>query len=96
MKLRDQLIEKRDQILRIAAKHGASNLKVIGSVARGDERPDSDIDFLVEWDPESSLLDQAGLILELQALLNRKVDVASEGWLKSRIQDQIHEDAVPL
>ncbi len=70
------LQEKRDQILEIAAAHGAHNVRIFGSVARGEAGPDSDVDFLVELDPECSLLDHIGLLQDLQDLLGREVDVA--------------------
>jgi len=69
---------------------------LIGSVARGEESPDSDIDLLVRWHPTASLLDHAALSLELEQLLGRRVDLASEGWVKPRIRDSVYRDARPL
>ncbi len=90
------LREKRDAIVRIAAKHGAIKVRLIGSVARGEARPDSDVDLLVTWTEGSSLLDQASLMLELEALLGRKVDIASDGWVKPSIRESVYRDAVAL
>jgi uncharacterized protein len=71
--------EQREAILRVAAKHGATQVRLIGSVARGDARPDSDVDLLINWQEGTSLLDQAALKLELESLLGRKVDIATVG-----------------
>ncbi|MCS6938434.1 MAG: nucleotidyltransferase domain-containing protein, partial [Roseiflexus sp.] len=70
--------EKRAEILAIAAKHGARNVRVFGSVARGDADAQSDVDFLVEFDLDRSLFDHAALLLELQELLGCPVDVVNE------------------
>ena len=90
------IAEKREEILRVAAKYGAVEVRLIGSVARGEARADSDIYLLVKWAPETSLLDHAGLMLELEELLGRKVDIASDGWLKPGIREGIYREAVPL
>ena len=90
------LASRRDDVLRIAAKHGARNVRVFGSVARGEAGPDSDIDLLVELEPGRSLLDHAALWLELQELLGVKVDVVSERGLKPRIRDRVLAEAVAL
>lgn len=88
--------EQRAAILRIAEKHGALHVRLIGSVARGDARADSDTDLLVTWRDGTSLLDQAALILELEKLLGRKVDIASDGWVKPSIRESVYRDAVSL
>jgi len=90
------LREKREEILRLAAKHGARNVRVFGSVARGEADEQSDIDLLVEFEPGRSLLDHAGLWLELQDLLGCKVDVVSERGIKARIRERILREAIPL
>ena len=90
------LQKKRDEILRIAAQHGVHNVRVFGSVARGEAGPESDIDFLVELEPGRSLLDHAALLLDLEQLLGRKVDVATERSLKERIRVRVLREAVPL
>lgn len=87
---------KRDEILRVAAQHGASNLRIFGSVARSQDRMDSDIDFLVTFEPRRSLLDLAAMSLALKDLLGREVDVASDKGLKPSIRDQVLKEAVPL
>jgi uncharacterized protein len=87
---------KREAILRLAAKHGATQVRLIGSVARGDDRPDSDIDFLMTWAEGTSLLDQATLTIEMENLLGRKVEIASDGWLKPSIRESVYRDAVAL
>jgi len=92
----DAIRENRDAILRIAAKYGALQVRVIGSVARGQARPDSDVDFLLTWREGTSLLDQAALILELEKLLGRKVDIASDGWVKPSIRESVYRDAIAL
>ena len=96
MTLEALLKAKRDEILRICAKYGARNVRVFGSVARGDADEHSDIDLLVEFDTERSLLDHAGLWLELQELLGVKVDVVSERGLKTRIRERVLQEAIPL
>ena len=96
MKPQALLKEKREEILRIAARHGARNVRVFGSVARGEADAQSDIDLLVEFEPDRSLLDHATLWLELQELLGCKVDVVSEGGVKARIRDRVLQEALPI
>lgn len=93
--LRD-LRRRRRSILRVAEKHGADAVRVFGSVARGEERPDSDVDLLVRLERGRSLMDQAALILELRRLLGRNVDVITEGGLRERIRDRVLREAVSL
>jgi predicted nucleotidyltransferase len=90
------LQEKRQQIMALAEKYGAHNVRVFGSVARGEARLDSDIDFLVELDPGRSLFDLGGLLFELKSLLGVEVDVVTENGLRPRIREQIIHEAVPL
>jgi len=87
---------RRQEILAIAARNGADNVRVFGSVARGENRPDSDIDFLVNLEAGRSLLDLARLLRELQSLLGTKVDVVTEAGLRARIKDQVLQEARPL
>lgn len=96
MEIYDYLISKRDEILRTAALRGATNVRVFGSVVRGDVHPDSDIDFLVDLDPGRSLLDLGGLLMDLQQLLGRDVDVVTEQGLHWYIRDQVLAEAMNL
>jgi predicted nucleotidyltransferase len=75
---------RRDEIKAVVARHHGRRVRLFGSAARGDARPDSDIDFLVDFDPESSLYDLIRLTRDLGALLQRRVDVVSVGGLKER------------
>ena len=91
------LIEtKRDEILQIAAKHGAGNVRLIGSVARREANSESDLDLLVKMELGRTLLDHASLILELEKLLGCKVDVASDGGLKERYKEDVLRDAIAI
>jgi predicted nucleotidyltransferase len=96
MTLEALLKAKRDEILQVCAKYGARNVRVFGSVARGEADSQSDIDLLVEFEPNRSLLDHAGLWIELQELLGVKVDVVSERGLKPRIRERVLQEAIPL
>lgn len=90
------LHEKRQDILRIAARHGAHNIRLFGSIARGEDRPDSDVDLLVEMDPGRSLIDLVALGQDLEELLNRKVDVLTESSVHPAVRPHIFADARPL
>ncbi len=93
----DELLRaKREEILRIAATHGAHNVRVFGSVARGEARQDSDVDFLVEMERGRSLFDLGGLLMDLQELLDRPVDIVTEKGLRDRIRSRVLRDAVSL
>ena len=92
----DTIREKREAIVRIAGRHGATQVRLIGSFARGEARPDSDVDLLVTWGEGTSLLNQAALMLELESLLGRKVDIASDGWVKPSIRESVYRDAIAL
>lgn len=88
--------ERREEILRLAARRGAHNLRVFGSVARGDASENSDLDLLVAWEPGRSLLDHAGLVQDLQELLGMKVHVGTERSLHWYVRDKILREATPL
>jgi uncharacterized protein len=87
---------KREDILRIAAKYGARNVRLFGSRARGDARSDSDVDFLVDMPSGCSLLDVGRLLMDLQDILGRKVDVVEPEGLHWYIRDKVLKEAVPL
>jgi hypothetical protein len=96
MSISQLLQSKRSQIIKIAARHGAQKVRVFGSVVRGDARPDSDIDFLVDMEGGRSLLDLVKLSQDLEELLHRKVDVLTDGGLSPHLEQHIHAEAVPL
>jgi predicted nucleotidyltransferase len=88
--------ELRDEILHIAARYGARNVRVFGSFSRGEADEESDVDFLVELEPGRSLLDLGGLQYELERLLGCSVDVVTERGLRARIRDRVLREAVPV
>ena len=90
------LQDRRDEIIQIATRYGAGNLRVFGSVARGDARPESDVDLLVEMEADRSLLDLVGLGQELEELLQRKVDVLTDASLHPMLRQRILDEARPL
>lgn len=92
----DELRRVRDDILEIARRHGADNVRVFGSVARGVVDDDSDLDLLVDFEPGTGLFTWARLIRELEALLGCAVDVVEAPSLKERIRDEVLAEAVPL
>jgi hypothetical protein len=96
MDIRDLLKEKRKDMLRIAARYGARNVRIFGSVVRGQADAQSDIDILVDMEPGRTLFDLGGLWWELNELLPVKVDVVTEKGLKRRIKDRVLNEAVPL
>ncbi len=96
MEMYKMIEAKKDDILLIAARHGARNVRLIGSMARREAGSNSDIDLLVEIEPGRTLLDHAALIMELEEFLGRKVDVASDRGLRARVRDRVLEEAVPL
>jgi predicted nucleotidyltransferase len=88
--------QRREEILRLAATRGARNVRVFGSVARGDSDERSDIDFLVDLEPGRSLLDLGGLNLDLERLLGSSVDVVSSRGLRDRVRERVLREAVAL
>lgn len=95
--MQDSLLDRRrKEILDIAARHGATNVRVFGSVARGESRMDSDLDLLVELGQERSLLDLIAIEQDLEDLLQRHVDVVTQGGLSPYLRDRVLAEAVPL
>jgi predicted nucleotidyltransferase len=87
---------KREQILRLARRHGVTGVRVFGSMARGDAGPQSDVDLLVEVGPEPSPWFPGGLVAELEELLGRRVQVVTERGLDELLRERVLEEAVPL
>lgn len=96
MRVDELLRKKRDEILEVAARHGARNVRIFGSAARGEANDQSDVDFLVEMEPGRTLLDMGGLLMDLRELLGRDIDVVTERGLKPRIRARVLRDAVAL
>ncbi len=95
-KRRQDVMNHRAEILELAARYGARNVRLFGSVARDEDTPDSDIDFLVDLDPGRGLLDLGGLLMDLRDTLRAPVDVATPALLKERIRSRIVDEAIPL
>jgi len=96
MGIQELLNNHREQILSLAAKYGASDVRVFGSFARGTADENSDVDFLVNLAPGRSLFDLGGLLYELQQLIGRRVDVVTPTGLRPRIRDRVLREAVPI
>jgi uncharacterized protein len=96
MGLRQLLKENRQEIVRLADHYGAINLRIFGSVARGDDGPDSDIDFLVDAGPRRAPFFPAGLKEALENLLKHRVDIVTPGALHWYIKDRVLREATPL
>lgn len=94
--LPEDIREQRTEILRLAHRRGAHNVRVFGSTLHGDAGPDSDIDLLVDLDPDRNLLDLGGLQMDLQELLKRPVDLKTEGFLRRDIRERVLQEAVEL
>ena len=93
--LRD-ILQRRNDILALARQYGAHDVRIFGSVARGEAGPSSDLDILVRFDPDRTLLDQGGLLMDLQDLLHVRVDVLDEEGLRPRFRNHVMKEAVPL
>ena len=93
---KDDILNRREEIIAVAKRYGASDLRLFGSVARGDATESSDVDILVRFEPGRSLFDQGGLLMELRELLGVKVDVVSEGALSGRFGEIVRKEAVRL
>ncbi len=96
MPLDPLLQHRRVEILRLAEKHGAHNVRVFGSMIRGEATPESDVDLLVDLESNRSLFDLGGLLMDLQDLLGRDVEVVTEKGLHWYIRDRVMEEAIPL
>jgi len=96
MKLKLRIEKYRDEILKVAQRHGARDVRIFGSVARGDDIDQSDVDVLVNMEPGRSLFDMGGLLMDLEKLLGCKVDLVTENGLKPRIRDRVLREAVRL
>jgi hypothetical protein len=94
--IKELLWEKRQDIKRIGEKHGAHNIRVFGSAVRGEERGDSDVDLLVDVGPATSPWFPAGLILDLEELLGRRVEVVTDRWLNPDLREHVLREAMPL
>lgn len=88
--------EQRDQILRLAERHGARRVRVFGSVARAEASETSDLDLLVDWEPGRSLLDHVALVQDLEELLGVKVHIGTQDSLHWYVRDRILREATPL
>ena len=96
MSVYELLREKREDIISIANTYGASNVRVFGSVARGEADAESDIDFLVDMEPGRSLFDMGGLLMDLQEMLGYNVDIVTPQGLRERIRDRVLKEAVTI
>ena len=92
----ENLRQQREKILQIATQYGASNLQVFGSVARQDNNLNSDVDFLIELEPQRTLLDQIALSQDLEELLGCRVDIVEAGCLHDVIRSQVLQEVIPL
>ena len=92
----DKLSVHGQEILRLAERHGAHNVRVFGSVARGEADEKSDVDLLVQMEPGRSLLDMGALLMELRALLGCPVDIVTEAGMHERMRGRVLREAVAL
>lgn len=90
------LRQRRNEILKLASQHGVRNVRVFGSAARGEADGDSDIDFLVELEPDRTLFDLGALLMDLQDLLGRKIDIVTDDSIYWLLRRRILKEAVPL
>lgn len=96
MPFKNDLRKRRDEIVQIANRYGAYNIRIFGSVSKETDKPDSDVDFLVDLDKDRSLLDLGGMVVDLQTLLNRRVDIVTVNGLHWYIKKEILDQAEPL
>ena len=96
MRIEETIEARRSEIRRIAEQHGASNVRVFGSVARGEAKPESDVDLLVDVTSQTSSWFPAGLILDLEKLLGRRVEIVTEKALREDLREHVLREAIPL
>jgi predicted nucleotidyltransferase len=96
MDIKEIIRDKREEILRIARKHGAYNVRVFGSVVRGEADAESDVDFLIDLEKGRSLFDHAALLVELENLMGCRVDVVTEKGLRPRVRERVLREAIFL
>lgn len=96
MLTQQSLRQNRDAILQIARRYGASDIRIFGSIARGDATDSSDLDLIVRFEPGRSLLDHGGLVMDLRELLGIRVDVIDEEAMRPRFRQHVMKEAVPL
>ena len=96
MRLKDLVINQKENIVDIADRYGAYNIRLFGSVVNGTDDPESDIDFLVDLEEGRTLFDLGGLLMDLQELLHNKVDVITKAGLRNRIRDRVLKEAIVL
>lgn len=90
------VVSKRDELLDALSRHGVSNVRVFGSVARGDDRPDSDVDLLVDFPPRTSLFTILRMQEELEEILGANVDLVPDSGLQARIRARVERDLIAL
>ncbi len=96
MNIKNIVKDKKEAILAIASKHGASNVRIFGSVARGEAGSESDLDILVKMEPGRNMLDLVALWHELEEMLGFSVDIITEGGINRHLRDRILKEAIPL
>ncbi|MDD2904395.1 MAG: nucleotidyltransferase family protein [Syntrophales bacterium] len=96
MKVNERLRQKREEVLKLAHQHGASRVRVFGSVAKGEETEASDLDLLVEMEPERSLLDMVAIKQDLEDLLGCRVHVVTEATVSPYLREKVLQEAVHL
>lgn len=93
---RDELEQHRDEILAIARRHGATDVRLFGSTLRGDATSDSDVDLLIDLEPDRSLFDLGAMHADLEELLGCRVDLVTENGLHWYVKDRVTQEAVSL
>ncbi len=93
---KEDIFKRRGEIIAVAQKYGASDIRIFGSVARGDATEESDLDLVVQFESGRSLFDHGGLLMDLRELLGMKVDVIDEGALSGRFEQMVRREAIPL